>query len=333
MRILTDFPRFPRRWKTSSGIEGEASTALSGAAPKSFLKLLGEIRSADVILVQGGSFAVLGILLFFRMLPFLRKPVVVVDLILNRPYTAKQKIIAGVKKILFKRIDHFIHYFRALEGYEQFYGISADRSSYIPFKANIFDSSFIKEYESNEEENYVYMAGSSLRDFDTFFSAIQKLAVPAAIARPSIERLRQHGARFTWKKEDLPKNLVMLDDDGSERCWVRNLCRARIVVIPILRDALRAAGISVYLDAMLLKKCVIISGGPGVSDILTEEAIIVPPENPAALVQAIRAVWENPVLRSKTARRGQSYAAALGGEAQLMERILERTVSWYLGAS
>ncbi len=130
-----------------------------------------------------------------------------------------------------------------------------------------------------------------------------------------------------------PRNLVILDDQPNQASWLRNLSKARVVVVPILRETLRGAGLSVYLDAMLLKKCVIISGGPGVSDVLTDQALIVPPEDPAALAEAIRSVWEDPALRDQIAARGHAYATALGGELDLMNRILDRTVHWYTQTS
>ena len=331
MRILTDFPKFPDPWKTSTGVEGESVRALAGTSLRDLFKLIPDIRRADLVLIHEGGSKLLGLVLLFWVLPFLKKPIVAVDLLLRKPQTAKERLSAWVKKIVLKRVDHFIHYFRALEGYEKIYGISPARSSYVPFKANIYGHPKVPEIASMEREEYVFAVGWSLRDYDTFFEAVSRLPYPAAILRPDRERLKQHGSRLTWKIENLPRNLVMIEHDASRESWIRNLCKARLVVIPMLRRTLCAGGISVYMEAMLLGKCVVISDVPGVSDVLRDQqAIIVPPEDPEALAQAIRKVWEDPVLRQETALRGQRYAAALGGEPELMQRILDRAVAWYL---
>ena len=329
MIILTDFPRFPHHWRTSDGTQGEANTALGGASSTGLWNLLSEIRRADLILVHESGSKLFRLVLLFWVLPFLRKPIVSVDLLLRKPHTTREKLGAWLRKILLSRVDHFIHYFQKLDGYETFFGISPGRSSYVPFKANIFGDPEVAQVASETREEFVFSAGWSLREYDTFLEAISQLNYPSAIPRPDFLRLQQHGARFTWKIENLPPNLVLLEHDGQPESWLRNLCRARVVVSPILRDTLRSAGISLYLDAMLLKKCVIISAGPGVSELLTDQAIVVPPEDPDALVQAIRKVWENPDLREATALRGQRYAASLGGEPQLMQRILDRVVNWH----
>ncbi len=80
---------------------------------------------------------------------------------------------------------------------------------------------------------------------------------------------------------------------------------------------------------MILKKCVVISGGPGVSDVLNDQVVIVPPEDPEALAAAIRKVWEDSYFREETAFRGYHYATSLSGERELLNRILDCAMSWY----
>jgi glycosyltransferase involved in cell wall biosynthesis len=327
MLILTDFAKFATHWKTAT-MEGDARASLAGASFWDLFRLIPEIRQADLIIINEGA-GLVSMALFFCMMPFLKKPIIAVDLLLRKPSTRMQKLEAFLKKMLLKRVDHFIHYFQALEGYQKWYGISSARSSYVPFKANLYGNPAIAGVAATEKSEFVLAVGQSLRDYDTFFDAVSKVEHPAAICRPNFAKLRQHGARFTRSLENFPGNVVVLDDDGSREGWIKTFCKARIVVIPILRDTMRPAGIGVYLDAMLLKKCVIITSGPGVSDVLTDQAIIIPPEDPAALAQAIRKIWENPALEEEVALRGYRYAVSLGGEPELMNRILESVMSWY----
>src|SRR5579872_4339364 len=122
MLILTDFPRFPQRWQVAN-TEGQTRTTLTGASLKDLFKLIPDIRGADLLLVHESSSRLFWLVLLFWIVPFLRKPIVSVDIILLKPSTIRQRIGAWLKKMILHRVDHFIHYFKDLKGYEEFYGI------------------------------------------------------------------------------------------------------------------------------------------------------------------------------------------------------------------
>ena len=50
-----------------------------------------------------------------------------------------ERAIASVKRLLLRMVDLFILYLRDFTGYERYFGISADRAVYLPFKANVWD--------------------------------------------------------------------------------------------------------------------------------------------------------------------------------------------------
>jgi hypothetical protein len=81
---------------------------------------------------------------------------------------------------------------------------------------------------------------------------------------------------------------------------------------------------------MLLGKCVISSQGVCTSDVFTDEALLVPPENPEALSRMIRRAWEDRELRERTALAGQRYAEECGGEADVHRRLFENAMRWYV---
>ena len=170
-------------------------------------------------------------------------------------------------------------------------------------------------------------AGQALRDYDTFIRAVAELSYPAAIPRFSFDGFEGRGAAFGWNEGNLPKNLAILPDTGSRADLLRYLARARSWGIPTQAKSLCASGLSTYLDAMHLGKCVVISEGPGASDLLTDQAILVPPHDPSALRSAIARVWENDVLRRTTAEAGRAYARSLGGEKELLTRVLTESVA------
>jgi len=238
-----------------------------------------------------------------------------------------EKALLAVKKILLGQVDLFIHYFRDYLRFAEVFGLSLDCHEFVPFKVNL--GSRQADWPEQPEGDYVLCFGRSLRDYDTFFEAMEKLPYPAAIARPDMAGLEAHHARFTRSLDRLPANVRILEDEGSELGQIRILGNAKIVVLPILKASLVASGISTCLNAMQLGKCVVGSEGPGMSDIFTDEIISVPPEDPDALAAAITQVWEDPELRLKTARAGHLYAQKVGGEADLYQRIVDRIVLWY----
>jgi glycosyltransferase involved in cell wall biosynthesis len=323
MHICTNFPRFPETWSVESGERGTARVV------KGIRELLRELPSADLVLINGDVELALALAKHYFLHPGSKRPTVAADLVLRRPSGARGAAAAWVKKLLFGQIDHFIHYFRELHGYERFYGIGPARSSFVHFKPNL---RYRYEPEKAVEGEYVLCFGRSQRDYDTFFEAMEKLPYPGAAPRPKPAELKEHCSRWTRPLDKLPANVRLLDDDGSQESMIGILENARLVALPILASTMAASGIGVYLNSMLLGKCVIISATPGAADILTDQALFVPPEDAEALATRIREAWENGELRKRTAEAGRQHALSLGGEPELRQRTLEEALAWYRGA-
>lgn len=317
-RLVTDFENSPERLSLE---RGEEVHLVQAAGIREILKAL---PGADAIVVNGTLSVIFRLVLYFLIFPWKRKPIVAVDVVLRTARSPKHKAAAIIKRLLLSRVDHFIHYFKDLRGYERHYGIGPDRSAYIPFKVNIWNTG---PASLPVEETYVFTMGISQRDYGTFIEAISRLPYPAAIPQFSFWKFENRTANFAWTPDNFPANLELLADTGSDEDLVRNLARAKVVVIPTLKSSLCASGISTYLDAMYLGKCVIMSEGPGASELLRSgQAILVKPEDPDALRSAIQEAWENQELREQVAAAGQRYALSLGGERELLERVFRKTV-------
>jgi glycosyltransferase involved in cell wall biosynthesis len=314
MRILTNMKSFPEKWQSSGGIVASAETACTA------WEFVSRAPHFDVILIDCDPWLTLKLCALFIPFWFRRKPVVAVDLVLRPPSTWMSKVSRIFKKLLFLRVDHFIHYFRQLDNYEKYFGIGPDRSSYVPFKSNI-KGRFA--YSPSCEGEYVLCFGRSERDFDTFIRAVAKLPYPAAIPRPNFSLLRAHGAKFTIPLEQLPSNLQFLEDDGSPENSIRIIRNAKLVVLSMIPDRSCASGISTYLTAMVLGKCVILTEGPGTSDVLGDQALFVPPGDSARLAETIERVWNDRELRERVAMSGNAYAESCGTEDDLRRRELD----------
>ena len=323
MVIINNFHAFPLEWKADTG---ERGTSRQANTAREFLQLARDNPEAVVVVNCNPRLTLeMGAARLFGRLG--KTPIVSVDLVLRAPITAAQKALWFVKKILLRQVDLYIHYFRDYRGYADAFGLPQDRHEFVPFKVNL--GTRYADLPEQPEGEYVLCFGRSLRDYDTFFEAMEKVPYPGVVARPDMAVLRAHHARFTRPLDGLPANSRILDDDGSEAAQIRILGNAKIVVLPILKTSLVASGISTCLNAMQLGKCVIGTEGPGMSDIFQDEIIAVPPEDPVALAAAIKRAWEDEALRLKTGHAGHVYALKAGGETELYQRIIDQTVLWY----
>jgi glycosyltransferase involved in cell wall biosynthesis len=109
---------------------------------------------------------------------------------------------------------------------------------------------------------------------------------------------------------NLPANLTAEKNEG-EQSWVDYIRRAKIVVVPLLPSTMYAPGLSLYLMAMAMKKCVIVTEGLATRGMLKDEAVIVAPKDPEALAAAIVRVWNDDELRHATAEVWEALCRAL----------------------
>ena len=319
MLILTNIDGFPSDWCAANGQAGTSRVA------RTFSEFHNHLGEATLIIIDGNPQLVLDLCRYFFLHPGRRRPLVSVDIVLRAPAPGMGPALKTlVKRLLLTRVDHFIHYFKDLRGYSRYFGITPERSSFVPFKPNLRSR---HDALPHADGRYVLCFGRSLRDYDTFLRAAELFDHPAAIPTPNFAQLTRHGSRFTRSLDDLPPNVEVLPDHGDEDSQIRILEGAHLVVLPILKSSLMS-GISTYLNAMMFGKCVIMSEGPGGSDVLTDEALFVPPEDPAALAAMIRRCWEDDQLRHRTAERGHAYAMSLGGEPQFYQRIIDQAVGW-----
>jgi glycosyltransferase involved in cell wall biosynthesis len=320
MIILTNVG-LSRYWKASSGEEGEAFVVFS------LIGFLKHVRHCDIVLINSDPRLLLQLAAIFTLFPWLRRPLLGSDIVLRKPENLRQRMTHAPKKFLLSRVDHFFHLFKDLSGYQLHFGIGPDRSSFVAFKPNL-------RYHCNAEPNpdgkYVLCFGRSMRDFDTFFEAVERLPYPAAIAKPDFQSLRANGSRFTRHLDQLPRQVQIIDHNPDDyQSQVEILMGARVVVVPLLKSCLVMAGTP--YNAMLLGKCVILTQGPATNGLFTNEVLIVPPEDPGAMAKMIDLAWQNKDLREKTAGLGYNLALKLGGTGDLQLRLLDLTLSWYHG--
>lgn len=283
--------------------------------------LAGCLRSHLVILGTDPARLMLACALKW-ILPF-RFKIVSVDLIVRTPSSLKGRIKTFIQKLLFKRVHRFILYFKDLRGCDRFYGIGPDRAVYVPFKVNQLEEIQRRlASEPPDDGEYVMCAGRTMRDIKTFVAAMRRIDCPGILHQQPADMMVAHGTDL-WHDE-LPPNLkLVIDDSYSHDVFLDFISKARVIVIPRYKNDIGPAGIATYLVAMALNKCVIISDGPGVGDVLTNEAVIVPPEDPEALARQIELCWNDQQARATVAASGHKYAMSLRGNDRLLTDLLK----------
>jgi len=300
------------QYEATSLYAGEKETFWDGMC------LFVRARGKDVLVLTGGTWRVVGFCLAKSLWPFNSCQLVAVDFILSRPQSRKQSIIAWMKGRLLQKVDRFILHFKDTSEYEKVYGIPPAKCVFVPFKVNYWEKMSL-EGELPETEEYVFTAGRSYRDFPTFIAAMRRVDYPGLLLYEEAALLKRSATDVDLS--DLPRNLIAAKNEG-EQSWVEYIRRAKIVVVPLLPSTMYAPGLSLYLMAMAMKKCVIVTEGLATRGMLQDEAVIVAPKDPEALAVAITQVWTDDTLRRKTAEYGRRYAERCGGEARLLADIV-----------
>lgn len=281
-------------------------------------------RNADAVLL---NCAVTDALVLCGMLRLLRArcAVVVSDAVMNPPHGAATVFRAAIKRWLLRRVNLFLVHQVDLAEYSSLYGITPERSTYVPFKVNLLDT--ISSLH-REDGDYIFSCGVTNRDWATLGAATRDLPYRVVVSMPDQQQLARMGAvGQSPRREDFGTNATFVENGADPRDWLTLAARSRFVVLPVSADAINPSGVSTYLSLMALGKCVVISDGPSSRGILTDEAVVVPAGDPRALRERIEHVWNDDTYRGVTAARGEAYARSLGGSERLLKDLAAHVVA------
>jgi glycosyltransferase involved in cell wall biosynthesis len=318
LRVRSNIDRFATA--SHPDVELEHHTLGTGADLRSIAR---EYQAAqeqdDVVVVNADSRHLLGFCLLSLVMPR-RFKLVSLDIVLGPPRTAKARLLVRLRRLLLRQVDHFILYQHDLSGYERHYGISSRRSTYVPFKANVWE--LVERGElAVRDEGYLLFVGRTYRDVPTFVRACAISGVPAMMVRHSNALAREHGTEFT--DGERPPNLRELVHDADRESWMDIVTRARAIVLAIQPGTINAAGISTLLDGLAMGTPVIISHCPATAGIVTErEVALVPWGDAQALADAMKRVHEDAAYRAELIANGKRLAATFQGEARLYRDVL-----------
>jgi glycosyltransferase involved in cell wall biosynthesis len=271
----------------------------------------------DYVLLNGAPHTLLALASLELLAPFRRCRLVALDILLSKPRSLSDRIKTRIRGLLLRRVHRILLYYRDTSAIQRTLGLPASSFDYMPFKIN---QEALVDQTATSDQGYIFCGGKTRRDFATLIAAATALGYPVKIVTTPNEDIAQHGSHL--EDGPYPPNVEVIRLDGSAKPFIELMAASRFVVLPLKPD-ITGVGIGVYIMAMAMGKCVVISEGPATRGILTEElAVVVPPLDAAALEAALQRVYTDDAFRERIARNGQRYARSLGGERRLIENVI-----------
>jgi len=156
----------------------------------------------------------------------------------------------------------------------------------------------------NVPTDMICTVGREMRDFGTLIEAVKELDIRCHIAAGAVQGKIDPWMEDVRKAEGLHKNISIGKKNYSE---LRDLyARSRFVVVPLFPTD-TDNGTTTILEAMAMGKAVICTRVKGQADVIVEgkTGLFVPPQDPGALREAIRYLWENPDAAEKMGAEGR----------------------------
>jgi glycosyltransferase involved in cell wall biosynthesis len=177
-------------------------------------------------------------------------------------------------------------------------GLGADR---VRFVHDSVDHRFFTP-QGGAEEGYVLSVGQAGRDFPTLVDAVRPTEAPTVLVPSS------SWAPLSDRPTDARPAHVTVRQRLSYLALRQLYDRASVVVVPLEPGLGWAAGVNAVLEAMAMRKPLIVSSTPGIADYVThgENALVVPPRDPPALETAIATLLSDRVRASRLASAGRA---------------------------
>ena len=173
--------------------------------------------------------------------------------------------------------------------YSEILSLPKDRFRFVPWPSNVSEPKVFKE-----DNGYFLAVGRSLRDWKTFFKAVEDTPYSFIVV----------ASRTDAEHFPVMKN-VMIKTDIPREEYLRFLQGARGMILP-LKPTIRSTGQASFLEAMAYGKAVIATDVVGVHDYLQNEknALLCPAEDYLKLREAIERLNDDSVLRCRLQMSG-----------------------------
>jgi len=243
-------------------------------------------------------------LLFQRLWPFLKRPVVRNECLWNEA----NPIVHRFKRILFQFLDpvvsRYIVYARSeITGFSQMFGLPREKFQFIPYHNTLEPGDFVLQ-----QGGYLFSGGNSNRDYSQLAEAVEGLDLRVVVACSDPRLLRN---------VTFPRNVELVSASREE--FRRLMAESGINVVALKKGLIRSAGHQTFLNAMTMGKPVIVTDPEGAGDYIDDgvDGILVPPDNPDALRAAILRLQRDPDLALRLGQAAMKKAEKWDTEAHL----------------
>ena len=176
--------------------------------------------------------------------------------------------------------------------YAEVFGWPPERVAFVPFHT---DPAFVRRAEG-KEDLFAIAAGRTFRDYPTLLDAAREgLDLPVTIV----------AGRGSLGSASVPQG-VTVRYDIPRPALVDLMARSAIVVLPLEARQI-STGQSVLLEAMAMGKPVVVTRVNGTVDYVEHmrTGLLVPPNDPAALREAVNRLARDPELRQRLGKAGR----------------------------
>jgi glycosyltransferase involved in cell wall biosynthesis len=202
-----------------------------------------------------------------------------------------------------RRLDRVVVFSRRQYAYlVEEAGVAVDRVRYVRHPV---DERFFAPQGAAAEE-LVVSAGQHRRDYRTLVEAARRLGVPTEIAASS-----------PWMADAAPLGVALPGNvtlrRRLDRLSLRALYdRASVVVVPLEAGLELPAGVNAVLEAMAMRKPLVVSATPGIADYVDdgENALVVPAGDSEALAAAIERLLRDRDRADRLAAAGRDLVEA-----------------------
>ena len=284
------------------------------------IKLIFIAAKSDALLVGYPDIDILIVCFLAKIFSAGKTKTFVYDIILQKPNNIRNLLIAYCHIFLFWGIDKFICHHKDTSGYERYYKINNNKFHYVPFKANNYN--MLSNIEVKDGD-YVLACGASCRDYETFVKSIMNLGYSTKIVLPEENVAEFHHTTFNY--DSLPSYIEIHRKPWFDKItWNEFLAKSRVVVIPIKKNTIQQAGLSVLLESFALGKPVVITEGEATKGIITSDvAMIVPREDTEKMTKAIKKIWCDDEYRMAISKNAKDFALELGGTERMVNDIFQ----------
>lgn len=246
------------------------------------IKTIFNINNFDIIVIKDIKCGYL--LTLLKKLAIVKKPMVLIDVVVHEKIKAARMLgycVSSSNKIVYcatslKKI--LIESFR----------IPEEKLEYVPWSV---DSIFFQPMAKLNSKDFIFSAGTNDRDYETLIRTAKNLSAKVKIATN-----RRDIADSGYVKK------CFLSPIELRKAYAESL----FVVVPLFNSP-SASGVTTILEAMAMKKAVIVSASKGVMDYIEDgkNALLVKPNDPKELTDAISYLLENPDVAEKLGENGR----------------------------